>query len=298
VLSLSVHEMEERTVEVNKVRLNVATIGSGPAVILLHGFPHTWRIWASIIPDLATRHRVIAPDLRGLGASERAADGYDAATLASDMVALLDELEEPRASVVALDASVPPAFLFAAQHTERVSRLILMEGLVGLLPGAENFLAAGPPWWFGFHSIPGFAESVLGGNERTYVDFFLRQGTADGQGPPGPIRDAILDAYGDAESLRCAFEYYRAARQNAADIAVAAAHRLTVPTMAIGAGTVGDATYRQLQPITDDLVGRTIPESGHIVPVDAPRQLLELIAPFLVTAPAGDDAKSRDDLAR
>ncbi|GAC68381.1 alpha/beta fold hydrolase [Gordonia soli] len=273
--------VEEFTVAANGVRLNVATAGTGPAVVLLHGFPHTWRIWSAVIPDLADRHRVIAPDLRGLGASERADSGYDAATLADDVLALLDGVGESRASVVALDAGVPPAFLLAARHPQRITRLVLMEALIGVLPGAEDFLAGGPPWWFGFHAVPGLAESVLAGNERAYIDFFLRQGTADGAGPPPPIREAILDAYADTESLRCAFEYYRAGTRNAADIADAARSRLTVPTMTIGAGVVGEATHRQLRPITDDLVGHVIADSGHIVPVDAPGELLESIGPFL-----------------
>ncbi|MFW0793814.1 alpha/beta hydrolase [Gordonia sp. CPCC 205515] len=270
-----------RVVEVNGVHLNVATAGDGPAVILLHGFPHTWRIWSAVIPELATRHRVIAPDLRGIGGSERALGGYDATTLASDVLAVLDELDEGHFSVVALDAGVAPAFLLAAKHSDRVARLVVMEGLIGSLPGAEDFLAGGLPWWFGFHSVPGLAESVLAGNERAHTDFFLRQGTADGQGLQGEVRESILDAYGDAESLRCAFEYYRAAQANSTDIAAAASARLTVPAMAIGARPVGDSTYRQLRPIADDLRGHVIPDCGHIIPVDAPRPLLDLIGPFL-----------------
>ncbi|MFD4909320.1 alpha/beta fold hydrolase, partial [Kitasatospora purpeofusca] len=88
----------------NGVRLNVAVAGDGPAVLLLHGFPHTWQVWSSIIGPLAGRYRVIAPDLRGLGASERAADGYDAGTLAADAEGLLDALGEPSAAVVGIDA--------------------------------------------------------------------------------------------------------------------------------------------------------------------------------------------------
>lgn len=73
---------ELRRVPVNGVELNVALAGSGPAVLLLHGFPHTWELWTDVMADLSGRYRVIAPDLHGFGASSRAATGYGTGTLA------------------------------------------------------------------------------------------------------------------------------------------------------------------------------------------------------------------------
>jgi pimeloyl-ACP methyl ester carboxylesterase len=201
VSRIAVHE--ER-IETNGTRLNVAVAGTGPPVLLLHGFPHTWRVWDEVIPALSANHRVIAPDLRGLGASERAASGYRARDLAADLAGLLDALDEPAAAVVALDAGAAPAFLLGLGRPERVSRLVLMEATLGLLPGAEDFFRAGPPWWFGFHAVPGLAETVLAGHEAEYVDFFLRAGTADGKGVAGPVRDAFVAAYSAPDSLRCA----------------------------------------------------------------------------------------------
>ncbi|MER7156879.1 alpha/beta fold hydrolase, partial [Streptomyces lydicus] len=93
-----------RRIATNGVRLNVAIAGDGPAVLLLHGFPHTWQLWSGIMGRLAGRYRVIAPDLRGLGASARATEGYDAGTLAADAEGLLDALGEPSAAVVGIDA--------------------------------------------------------------------------------------------------------------------------------------------------------------------------------------------------
>ncbi|TVT23592.1 alpha/beta hydrolase, partial [Amycolatopsis rhizosphaerae] len=183
-----------RRITANGVELSVALAGEGPAVLLLHGFPHTWQLWRRVIPALARHHRVIAPDLRGFGASHRAGDGYDAATLAADAEGLLDALGETTAAVVGIDAGTPPAFLFALRRPERVTRLVLMESLLGTLPGAEEFLAAGPPWWFGFHAVPGLAETVLQGHEAEYIDWFLASGTR-GRGVPAGIRDAFADAY-------------------------------------------------------------------------------------------------------
>lgn len=132
----------ELRITANPVELAVTVAGSGPALVLLHGWPHTRRIWDRVIPELARAHRVIAPDLRGLGDSARPCDGYDAATLAADLAGLLDGFDLAAASVLALDASVPAAFLFALRYPQRVRRLVLMESLLPPLPGAEDFLAA------------------------------------------------------------------------------------------------------------------------------------------------------------
>ncbi|SEF37022.1 Pimeloyl-ACP methyl ester carboxylesterase [Amycolatopsis pretoriensis] len=266
---------------VNGIEVGVTITGEGPAVLLLHGFPHTRRLWAEIVPRLARRHRVIAPDLRGLGESERPPDGYDAGTLAADAEALLDALGEPTASVVGIDAGAPPAFLLAMRRPGRVRRLVLMESLLGRLPGAEEFLAGGPPWWFGFHAIPGLAETVLTGHEAEYVDWFLDAGTR-GRGLPREIRDHFVAAYTGRDALRAAFAHYRAMPVSAGQIADAVTSgRLAVPTMAIGAHPVGDALARQLRPIADDLVTHLVEDCGHIIPLDRPDALAELLEPFL-----------------
>jgi pimeloyl-ACP methyl ester carboxylesterase len=271
-----------RSVAANGIEVIVALAGTGPAVLLLHGFPHTWRVWSEVVPELARTHRVIAPDLRGLGGTTRARDGYDVATVATDALALLDALGEPVADVVGLDLGAPPAFLLALRHPQRVRRLVVMESLLGRLPGAERFLAAGPPWWFGFHAVPGLAERVLAGHEAEYVDFFLRAGTVAERGVSPAVRDAFVRAYTGEESLRCAFAHYRALPTSAAQIADAvAAARLTMPAMAIGARPVGDTLFHQLRPFADDLAGHLLDECGHIVPQDRPRELLALLDPFL-----------------
>lgn len=137
--------VELRRVAVNGVELDVALQGEGPAVLLLHGFPHTWQLWTRVMGPLAEHHRVVAPDMRGAGASTRAADGYDAGTLACDAEALLEALGVRSADVVGIDAGTPPAFLLAMCRPDLVRRLVVMESLLGGLPGAEEFLARGAP---------------------------------------------------------------------------------------------------------------------------------------------------------
>jgi pimeloyl-ACP methyl ester carboxylesterase len=274
-------QLQQRRIAINGIHANVATAGTGPAVVLLHGFPHTWQLWSEIIGPLSAHYRVIAPDLRGFGASTRAPDGYDAGTMAADVEGILDALAEPTAAVVGIDAGTTVAVLLALRRPDRIRRLVVMEGLAGSLPGAEDFLAAGPPWWFGFHAVPGLAETVLTGHEAQYIDWFLTAGTR-GRGVPPDVHDAFINAYTGRDALRCAFSFYRALPTSARQINDAVADgRLTAPTLAIGAHPVGNALERQLRPITDNLTGHLIPDCGHIIPLDRPQELLSLLTPFL-----------------
>jgi len=75
--------------EVGDVRLHYVTAGVGPALVLIHGFPQTWRAWREVIPALAEHFTVIAPDYRGAGDSSRPLDGYDKKTMAADVNGLV-----------------------------------------------------------------------------------------------------------------------------------------------------------------------------------------------------------------
>lgn len=265
-------------VDVNGITLEFTDSGTGPAVLLVHGFPHTRDLWHDVAPALARDRRVIALDTRGIGGSTRIETGYDVITLAADLHGLLDTLQLEHADVVAIDAGGPPAFVLAVQHPDRVRRLVLMESTLGVLPGAEDFFRAGAPWWFGFHQAPALAESVLVGHEGEYLDFFLRSGTWSGAGIDPEVRDAFVAAYSGTESLRCAFTYYRAMPKSSEQLAILTRdRRLTVPTLAVGARPVGRALHRQLEPLTDDLQGEIIEECGHIIPLDRPDALVPML---------------------
>ncbi|GGU76051.1 alpha/beta fold hydrolase [Lentzea flava] len=279
-LALSAHlpGATVRRIPVDGVELAVETLGHGPAVLLLHGFPHTRAIWRDVAPRLAAAgFRAIAPDLHGLGDSSPAVRGYEAPAIAADLLRLLDVLGAGEAHVVGIDLGVAPAFALAASSPERVTSLTLSEGLVGLLPGAEAFLGQGPPWWFGFHQAPGgLAEDVLESSAERYVHFFLSAGSR--RGLPADLARLIVGAYRDRTSLSNAFDHYRAMPATAEWIGYWAQHqRLTTPTLAIGGGVVAEATARQLEPIAGRLTQHVLEDCGHITPIDQPDAFAELL---------------------
>ncbi|WP_212999399.1 alpha/beta fold hydrolase [Winogradskya consettensis] len=251
-------------VATNGTELETTVRGSGPPIVLLHGWPHTRRVWETL--DLPGR-TVIAPDLRGLGDSAPADDGFDVATLAEDVLGLLDALGLDRAEIAAIDASVPTAFLLAARHPERVTRLVLMEGTLPGLPGGFET----PPWWFGFHAVPSLPSTVLAGREEEYLGWFLRSVTDP------LLKEAFVRAYSGQERLDAGFGFYREMAHNAE--LIRAAGRLRVPTLAIGGNVVGERLHRQLKPVTDNLLGELLDNCGHIVPLDRPDALSALLNP-------------------
>jgi pimeloyl-ACP methyl ester carboxylesterase len=285
-------------VAVNGVELHVRTTGQGPATVLVHGFPHTGAIWSEVVAALRDEHRLLVPDLRGYGDSTPTAEGLDARTLSHDLEQLLEvtrtanrtasrteDRPADRTALVAIDAGVPAAFLLALRRPDLLRRLVLIESTLGGLPGAEGFLAGGPPWWFGFHQVPGLAERVLAGHEAEYVGWFYDVGTRR-RGVRPELRATLGAAFARPGALRTALAYYRALPASERQLAEAVRHaRLRVPTTAIGAAPVGRALERQLRAVTDDLDGHLIEDCGHLVPVDHPDALATLLRPALAVHP-------------
>lgn len=111
-----------RDVTAGGVRLHVAEAGDGPLVVLLHGFPEIWWAWRAQIPALAEAgYRVIAPDLRGFGASDKPPRPYDLVTIAGDIAGLVRALGESRAHVIGHDLGGLVAWTMGALHPELVA---------------------------------------------------------------------------------------------------------------------------------------------------------------------------------
>ncbi|QCO98445.1 alpha/beta hydrolase [Arthrobacter sp. 24S4-2] len=266
------------TVHLGDLPVSVRIAGSGTTVLLLHGFPHTKDVWREVEPYLvAGGCQVVAPDLRGTGDSGRTATGFDAQTLAMDQIRLLDALSLGAAHVVGFDLGAAPAFVLAAAHSSRVLSLTVIEAIIGGLSGAEPFLSSGGPWWFRFHQAPGgLAEDLLEGNEDRYVRFFLALGARSGM--PEDLAQRFVDAYTGRDSLRAAFSHYRAMPANAQwNRAWSERGRLPMPVTAIGASTVKDSLARQLSRVADNFEGHLLPESGHIIPIDAPQDAARMV---------------------
>jgi pimeloyl-ACP methyl ester carboxylesterase len=184
--------------------------GSGPALVLLHGFPQDWFEWRRLMPRLAAGFTVIAVDLPGVGGSTVPTSGYAAADMAGAVHELLAALGIDRAHVVGHDIGGWVAYAFARLHPESTSTVLIMESPI---PGIEPFadLGVDVPLWHGeFHMVPDLPEQLVADRQAIYFRYFFDVGTTDNS----VITDADVEhyatAYGTPERLRSAFEFYRA----------------------------------------------------------------------------------------
>jgi pimeloyl-ACP methyl ester carboxylesterase len=153
-----------RTVKVEGVQLHYMTAGHGPTVILLHGYAETSRMWKPIIPLLAERFTVIAPDLPGIGESSIPANGLDMKTSAMRIHALARSLGVEKARVVGHDIGLMVAYAYAAQFPAETEKLVVMDAFLPGVAGWEPIYDDPNTWHFRFFGPT--PEELVKGRER------------------------------------------------------------------------------------------------------------------------------------
>ncbi len=278
-------QIEQRTLRLDRVALHVTSTGEGPPVLLLHGWPQTSHAWRPLMPLLADRYRLIAPDLPGLGDSTRPVDGYDKRSLAGHLVELCDALGLERFHLVGHDWGGPTAFALACLQPDRVRTLTVLDVT---LPGiGPDFSQGGRRWHHAFHRTPDLPEALVQGRERAYLSWFYQAFSWQ----PDAIRPEAIDdyvrCYSALGALRAGFAYYRSMPLDAADNRALheSGFRLPMPVLALG-GARTEANGRAEEPleslrlIADDVRGGAIPDCGHFIPEEQPQLLAQQLLPF------------------
>ncbi|MBA5224975.1 alpha/beta fold hydrolase [Streptomyces griseoaurantiacus] len=266
----------------NDTHLSVAVAGSGPVLVLLHGWPQTSRAWARVMPALARTHTVVVPDLRGTGDSDRPADGYAKTNQADDIRGVLHALNlTGPVAVTGHDIGSMIALAWAASHPEDISHLVLVDALLpGLgLEEAMN-VAEGGMWHFGFFMTPDIPEMLLDGHELEFVT-----ATFTAMSNPGTFSEADLAAYAQAytgrERLRAGFAHYRTLLDDGHDNRTLLARRkLSMPVLAVGTTHSGTSLAEFLAPHADNVQGAVAP-TGHFVAEEDPDWFLTTLTDFL-----------------
>jgi pimeloyl-ACP methyl ester carboxylesterase len=248
--------------------------------VLLHGWPQTWFAWRTTMERLASRFTLIAPDLRGIGLSERPPSGYDKHTIAGDIAALIAHAAGGRAHVVGHDMGGKAAYMLANLHPESVEKLVLVDCLV---PGTENMDALrGGAWHYGFHMAAEIPEMLTTGRERDYIAAQIRAWSHKKEAVGETAIAEFVRHYASAGGMTAGFAYYRALRDDAALAASFAGRRMDMPILTIagryGVGTrLADALSKQ----ASDLTAVVAEESGHFVADEAPGFFCDQVAKFL-----------------
>jgi len=271
----------ERTANANGVKLRYKIAGSGPAVLLLHGYAQTSHMWRPIIPQLAASHTVIAPDLRGFGGSQRTPGGYDKKTMAKDVHELVRQLGHASVQVVGHDIGLMVAYAYAAQFASDVDKVVLMDAF---LPGVGNWKDVWllrDLWHFHFYGEVPLA--LVKGRERTYFEHFWNDFAADRKKSVSEAdRRVYAAAYARANGMRAGFEVFRNFEQDAKDFAAFATIRLEMPLLVLtGEKASGPFLIEQAKLVAKDVTGRVVKGSGHWLMDEAPDQVIPAIVQFL-----------------
>src|SRR5919199_888448 len=234
-----------RYIDTDELRLHAVIGGEGPPLLLVHGWPENWYAWRMLMPALARDFEVIAVDQRGIGLSDKPQDGYDAGTLADDLVALMDALDHQRFAVVGHDTGYIISYALAADHPDRVARVALAEipGPPGVAPSPPLFVPEplnNRVWHIPFNRVNDeMTEQLVRGREDIFFGYeFAHQG---GKRLPDYALRYYFNLFSDPDSLRGSFGWYRALDATIAQNEQRKSRRLTMPVLAIG----GQASFAE-----------------------------------------------------
>ena len=285
--------VQTATTSVNGVAMYYRDIGPrAEPVILLHGFPETGDTFASAVAALGQRYRLIVPDLRGAGLSQRSSSGYEKKTLATDVKQLMDQLKLTRAHVIGHDIGARVAYAFAVQYPERLLSLTVAEAFVEGLAGSAEFKRIAPsnPRTQHFERFARVDESVAEyqGKEEDLVLSFMNSRSKSRRFVASDVTRYTASLKRDG-GLRAAFMGYEALDRDAAFAATADASRLArVPALALVCrNPVGNALQRQLEAAgLKNVKGVTLEGCAHWIYEENPDETLSVIIDFLGTAKA------------
>ncbi len=269
------------TKDVGGVKLHYLTAGRGPTLILLHGYAETSRMWRPIIPVLAERFTVIAPDLPGIGDSGVPADGLDMKAAAIRIHDLARALGVQKAEVVGHDIGLMVAYAYAAQFPSEVTKLVLMDAFLPGVAGWEAIYDNPRIWHFRFNGPT--PEKLVEGRERTYFAYFWNDLAADkNHSLPAADREAYIAAYSRPGRMKAAWEYFVSFPQAARDFAELSKTKLTMPVLSIGGEkSLGKELGDQAKLVGTDVTVIVLKDAGHWILEEQPAATTAALVKFL-----------------
>jgi len=275
-----------RYVGTGRLGVHIAEAGSGPPVLLLHGWPQHWYAWRELIPLLAGSWHLICPDLRGFGWTDAPASGYRTADLAADMVALLDALELDRVDVIGHGEGGRAGFELCLSQPARVRRLVALgamhpyPSLWRLAPHAWRY------WW-----TPLVETSLLGRQVVRHLPSLTRVLLRASAADRAALSDAVIEEFvasvrpparaRASERLMHEFAYHE---MIPAILGANRSRRLQVPTLMLNGEHDFFSPARALGgsgPYADDLRIQIIPGAGHLLAEECPDTVATAARGFL-----------------
>jgi epoxide hydrolase 4 len=281
--------MAHRWIDVGGLRLHCVEVGTGPLVVLLHGFPEFWYAWRHQLPALADAgYRVVAPDLPGYNTSDKPPRmrDYRPQVLAQDVADLIGALGASSAAVAGHDWGGGLAWLLAMQHPERVQRLVVLNAPhpIRFLKGLRSLRHLRRSWYILAFQLPWLPERLIAAQDFQALRRTLRrQPTRSGAFTDQDI-DRYVAAAAQPGALRAAVNYYRAALRANPLAQTQTLRRVDAPTLVIWGDQdryLGRELAEPDRAWVPDVRVERIAEASHWVQADAPERVNRLMVDFL-----------------
>jgi pimeloyl-ACP methyl ester carboxylesterase len=282
-----------RYVDTGDVRLHAVIGGDGPPLLLIHGWPGSWYYWRLVMPALARDFEVVAVDQRGIGLSDKPEEGYDAGTLANDLVGLMDALGRKEFAVAGVDTGMLIAYALAADYQDRVARVTVGEApLPGITPPVPLVLpdaVVDRLWHIPFNQLKETNEKLVRGREDIFFGAEFSASAGTNKLPDYAVQYYVDRLASSPEALHGSFQLYRAFGATAAQNEERKTRRLRMPVLAMGGAESSGAMAADTMKLTaDDVQTLVIPDIGHWLAEQAPDEVLAALTAFL--APYRDGA--------
>jgi pimeloyl-ACP methyl ester carboxylesterase len=285
VLSLASHaadrEISSRDADVGGIKLHYMVAGKGTPLILLHGYAETSLMWKPIIPKLAERFMVIAPDLPGIGDSSIPAQGLDMKTSATRIHDLARSLGIQKAEVVGHDIGLMVAYAYAAEYPAEVEKLVLMDAFLPGVEGWEPIYNNPGMWHFRFNGPT--PEALVKGRERTYFEHYWNDFAADkNHSIPEADRKAYASAYSRPGRMQAGWAYFISFPQTAKDFAELSKNKLNMPVLSIGGEkSMGEALGQQVKLVGTNVQVVVLKNTGHWLMEENTKETSDALQNFL-----------------
>src|SRR5882724_8584142 len=268
-------------IRANGTTLHVRVGGTGPAVVLLHGFGDTGDMWAPLAASLAADHTVIVPDLRSMGLSAVTEHGFEKLNQAKDIADVLDTLHVASAGIVGHDIGNMVAFAFAERYPERTTKLVMMDAPVPGVGPWDDILKSPLLWHFRFGGVD--MERLVAGRERIYLDRFWNDFAADPSKFDEASRAHYAELYAKPGHMHAGFAQFAAFDRDVVDSNAAVRRgRLQMLVLAVGGDhSLGSTMAYIMRFAADNVREVVITQSGHWLMEEQPKATVSAIADFL-----------------
>src|SRR5262245_20691697 len=265
------------------VKIHYLKAGTGQkTLVLIHGFGDTSHMWIPLFDEFGKDYTIIAPDMRGLGESSRPTTGYEKKTIASDIHELVKSLGYQKIDLVGHDIGLMVAYAYAAQYSNEVEKLVLLEAPIPGIGDIWQKIYTTPALWHFHFVFSPVALDLVKGQERLFLEHFWQTLSPHPETFSEADRRIYAKAYAQEGAMRSAFEMFKAFdNQDARENRKFAASKLPMPVLTIeGDKAMGGALEVQAKIVASSVTSITLKDTGHWLMEQRPGELKTQLKKF------------------